>query len=332
MTKSKRIKQKFFTTKGRDLQKAVSSDLLLQQAETSKSIKNYNTAGINYDKRIYNKLVRNMEAQKIASQSDDDGLKLKLKNYGDALRDDLKKSVRRTQTRVIRRPPQAQQLNLDYVHQELPSDQAVVIAEQVAEQVENIPTLEVNKAERKILSLVSNKAYQTKKPDARTIARWANIHARKDKGFVNQVLRKHYEDKGTSETRTKLREEAVKQTLYKTASKQLKLNKQIRKAAERKKAEESKKAEEEERKKIRQLIYMKRAEKAESSSVEPKMTTRAMTTRAKNKIIREKIKNIPINENIIPSVKMRYVNSKKFKDNGITIEDLNKVLKARRKK
>ena len=91
--KSKRVKQQFFTTKGRELQKAVSSNLLLQQAETSKSIKNYNTAGINYDKRIYNKLVRNMEAQKIASRSDDAGLKLKLKNYGDALRDDLKGSI-----------------------------------------------------------------------------------------------------------------------------------------------------------------------------------------------------------------------------------------------
>lgn len=315
MAKSKRVKQKFFTTKGRDLQKAVSSDLLLQQAETSKSIKNYNTAGINYDKRIYNKLVRNMEAQKIASQSDDASLKLKLKNYGDALRDDLKKSVRRTQTSVIRRPPQAQQLNLDYVQQELPSEQAVVIAEQVAEQVENIPTLEVNKAERKILSLVSNKLYQTKKPTSKTIARWATLYAKGDKGFVNQVLRKHYEDKGTSETRTKLREEAVKQSQYKTASKQLKLSKKIR----QNKADENKQKEIQERKIINDYILMRRntfeeerkkteeeQKKAESSSAELKLSTTA-----KNKIIREKLANYPINTNIVPSVKKRIVDSKK---------------------
>jgi len=91
--KPKRLKQKFYTAKGKDPLKAVSSDLLLQQSETSKSIKNYNTAGIDYDKRIYNKLVRNMEAQKIASQSNDTDLKIKLKNYGDNLRSDLKKSV-----------------------------------------------------------------------------------------------------------------------------------------------------------------------------------------------------------------------------------------------
>ena len=34
-----------------------------------------------------------MEAQKIASQSNDADLKIKLKNYGDNLRKDLKKSV-----------------------------------------------------------------------------------------------------------------------------------------------------------------------------------------------------------------------------------------------
>ena len=34
-----------------------------------------------------------MEAQKIASQSNDTDLKIKLKNYGDNLRSDLKKSV-----------------------------------------------------------------------------------------------------------------------------------------------------------------------------------------------------------------------------------------------
>ena len=91
--KPKRLKQKFYTAKGKEPLKAVSSDLLIQQSETSKSIKNYNTAGIDYDKRIYNKLVRNMEAQKIASQSNDADLKIKLKNYGDTLRTDLKKSV-----------------------------------------------------------------------------------------------------------------------------------------------------------------------------------------------------------------------------------------------
>ena len=78
---------------------------------------------------------------------------------------------------------------------------------------------------------------------------------------------------------------------------------------------------------MRRNAFKEEQKKAESSSVELKLSTTA-----KNKIIREKIKNIPINENIIPSVKKRYVDSKKFKDNGITIEDLNKVLKARRKK
>ena len=309
MAKSKRVKQKFFTTKGGDLQKAVSSDLLLQQAETSKSIKNYNTAGINYDKRIYNKLVRNMEAQKIASQSDDAGLKLKLKNYGDALRDDLKKSVGGTQTSVIRRP-QAQQLNLDYVQQELPSDQAVAIAT-------HIPTVEVNEAERKILSLVSNKLYQTKKPDARTIARWATLYARSDKGFVNQVLRKHYEDKGTSETRTKLREEAVKQSQYKTASKQLKLSKKIRQADERKKAEDERKKAEEERKKV------------ESSSVKPKQ----ISTILKNRIIRDAITpTIQANKNVPPSKIKQLLKKRLWKTNNITEEDVNKVIVTELKK
>ena len=122
-------------------------------------------------------------------------------------------------------------------------------------------------------------------------------YARGDKAFVEKVLRTYYEEKGTSETRTQLREEAVKQSKYKTASKQLKLNKQIR-------------ALEEERKKAKPQI----------SQI------------AKNKIIREKLKNIPINENITASAKKRMVGSKKFKDNGISIEDLDKVIIARRKK
>lgn len=317
----KRVKQKFYTAKGKDPIKAVSSDLLIQQSETSKSIKNYNTAGIEYDKRIYNKLVRNMEAQKIASQSNDADLKIKLKNYGDNLRSDLKKSVGRSrenipanvQQRVIYRP-QSHQLNDNYIqptsdqqHQTetLTGDGVTVLAEEP--QATLIPTVEVNKAERKILSLVSNKKYQTKKPDLKTITRWAVKYARGDKAYVNKVLRTYYEEKGTSETRTQLREEAVKQSKYKTASKQLKLNKQIREVEERKKATTASIA---------------------SKPPAPKKISQI----AKNKIIREKIKNIPINENLTNSVKKRMVGSKLFTKNGISIEDLDKVIIARRKK
>ena len=310
----KRLKQKFYTAKGKDPLKAVSSDLLIQQSETSKSIKNYNTAGIEYDKRIYNKLVRNMEAQKVASQSNDADLKIKLKNYGDNLRNDLKKSVGKTRVTIPQNVqatptyrPQSHQLNDNYIqptsdqqHQteSLTGDGVTVLAEP---QATLISTVEVNNAERKILSLVSNKKYQTKKPDSKTITRWAVNYARGDKAFVNKVLRTYYEEKGTSETRTQLREEAVKQSKYKTASKQLKLNKQIR-------------ALEEERKKA-------------VSTPKPQISQIA-----KNRIIREKIKNIPINQNITNSAKKRMVGTKKFKDNEISIEDMDKFINARRKK
>lgn len=320
--KPKRVKQKFYTAKGKDPIKAVSSDLLIQQSETSKSIKNYNTAGIEYDKRIYNKLVRNMEAQKVASQSNDADLKIKLKNYGDNLRNDLKKSVGKTRVTIPQNVqatptyrPQSHQLNDNYIqptsdqqHQTetLTGDGVTVLAEEP--QATLIPTVEVNKAERKILSLVSNKKYQTKKPDLKTITRWAVNYARGDKAFVNKVLRTYFEEKGTSETRTQLREEAVKQSKYKTASKQLKLNKQIR-------------AVEEERK------------KATTASIASKPPApKKISQIAKNKIIREKIKNIPINENLTNSAKKRMVGSKLFTKNGISIEDLDKVIIARRKK
>ena len=315
----KRLKQKFYTAKGKDPLKAVSSDLLIQQSETSKSIKNYNTAGIEYDKRIYNKLVRNMEAQKVASQSNDADLKIKLKNYGDNLRNDLKKSVGKTRVTIPQNVqatpiyrPQSHQLNDDFIqpardrqHQteSLTGDAVTVVAEP---QATHIPTVKVNNAERKILSLASNKKYQTKKPDLKTITRWAVNYARGDKAFVNKVLRTYYEEKGTSETRTQLREEAVKQSKYKTASKQLKLNKQIR-------------AVEEERKKATTASI--------ASTPKP-----PISQIAKNKIIRERLKNIPINENITASAKKRMVGTKKFKDNGISIEDLDKVIIARRKK
>lgn len=317
--KPKRLKQKFYTAKGKDPLKAVSSDLLIQQSETSKSIKNYNTAGIEYDKRIYNKLVRNMEAQKVASQSNDADLKIKLKNYGDNLRSDLKKSVGKTRVTIPQNAqatpiyrPQSHQLNDNYMqptsdqqHQveNLTGEGVTVVAEP---QATHISTVEVNNAERKILSLVSNKKYQTNKPDLKTITRWAVNYARGDKAFVNKVLRTYYEEKGTSETRTQLREEAVKQSKYKTASKQLKLNKQIR-------------ALEEER------------NKATTASIASKPKPQ-ISTKAKNKIIRERLQNIPIKENITASAKKRMVGTKKFKDNGISIEDLDKVIIARRKK
>jgi uncharacterized protein YdaU (DUF1376 family) len=288
--KPKRVKQQqYFTTKGKDPLKAVSSNLLIQQSETSNTIKNYNTAGINYDKRIYNNLVRNMEAQKIASQSDDSSLKIKLKNYGDVLRDDLKKSVGKKQVTipqnvqegVITRMQNArdQQFQADA----LTGDANIALATLV-------PVVEVNNAERKILSLVLHKTYRTKQPDDKTIARWAKEYARGDKAFVNTVLRKYYEEKGTSETQARLREEETKQAQIKTA------------------------------------MDLKKLKSQQSSSAIP------ITTRAKNIIIRDKLQKFPNNENITIAVKTRILDTKTFKDNNISLVDLNKFISARRNK
>lgn len=292
--KPKRVKQQqYFTTKGKDPLKAVSSDLLLQQAETSKSIKNYHTAGIAYDKRIYNKLVRNMEAQKIASQSDDSSLKIKLKNYGDMLRDDLKNSVGKKQVTIPQNVQEGEITRMQNARdQQFQADVLTGNADIALATL--VPTVEVNKAERKILSLVLSKTYRTKQPDDKTISRWAKKYARGDKAFVNNVLRQYYEQKRTSETRTQLREEAVKQSKYKTAARHLKLSKQVR--------------------------------EAESSSSIP------ISTRAKNIIIGDKLQNFPIDANITPSVKKRWLNSKVWADNNISLDDLNKYINARRKK
>jgi hypothetical protein len=188
--KPKRIKQKFYTTKGKEPLKAVSSDLLIQQSETSKSIKNYNTSGINYDKRIYNKLVRNMEAQKVASQSSDADLKIKLKNYGDNLRNDLKKSVgqkkvtipQNVQATPIYRP-QSHQLNDNYMQTARDQQHQVeslsgngVMA--LAEQIPYVETQVINVEEQQIqiMNKLKSKKYDTKPPKPSTIASWARIY------------------------------------------------------------------------------------------------------------------------------------------------------------
>ena len=84
----KKVKQRI----GRSLHPAVSGDLILQQFETSKTIKNYDTAGLPYNKKVYGSYVRNMEAQKVASQHGDSDLKIKLANHGKRLFKELKES------------------------------------------------------------------------------------------------------------------------------------------------------------------------------------------------------------------------------------------------
>jgi len=78
---------------GRSLNPAVSGDLILQQFETSKTIKNYDTAGIPYNKKVYDSYVRNMEARKVASQHGDSNLKITLANHGKRLFKELKESA-----------------------------------------------------------------------------------------------------------------------------------------------------------------------------------------------------------------------------------------------
>ena len=85
----KKVKQRI----GRSLHPAVSGDLILQQFETSKTIKNYDTAGLPYNKKVYDSYVRNMEAQKVASQHGDSNLKIKLANHGKRLFKELKESA-----------------------------------------------------------------------------------------------------------------------------------------------------------------------------------------------------------------------------------------------
>ena len=73
-TKPKKVKQRV----GKDPERAVSSDLLMQQASTENKIKNYDDVGIHYDRKTYNKYIQNLEAQKVASQSNDADLKIQL--------------------------------------------------------------------------------------------------------------------------------------------------------------------------------------------------------------------------------------------------------------
>lgn len=278
--KPKRLKQKFYTAKGKDPLKAVSSDLLIQQSETSRSIKNYNTAGIEYDKRIYNKLVRNMEAQKVASQSNDEDLKIKLKNYGDNLRSDLKKSVGKTrvtipqnvQTTPIYRP-QSHQLNDNYIqpardqqHQAdtLTGDGVMVVATSVED------------ATSIIKDLLKANQYDTKQPTKNTVNRWSQKYGL-SKGQIKTIIAND---------------------------------------------------------KIEKLDNLTKLNEATTASIasKPPAPKPPISQIAKNRIIREKLKNIPINQNITNSAKKRMVVAKNFKDNGITVEDIDKVIIARRKK
>lgn len=275
----KRLKQKFYTAKGKDPLKAVSSDLLIQQSETSRSIKNYNTAGIEYDKRIYNKLVRNMEAQKVASQSNDADLKIKLKNYGDALRNDLKKSVGKTRVTVPRNVqatpiyrPQSHQLNDDYIQPA--RDQQHQIASLTGDAVTVVAT-SVEDATSIIKDLLKANQYDKKEPTKNTVNRWSKKYGL-SKGQIKDIISKDKIEK------------------------------------------------------LKNITELNKATTASIASI-PKPPKKISQT-AKNKIIRERLKNIPINENITASAKKRMVGTKKFQDNGISIEDLDKVIIARRKK
>jgi hypothetical protein len=278
--KPKRLKQKFYTVKGKEPLKAVSSDLLIQQSETSKSIKNYNTAGIEYDKRIYNKLVRNMEAQKVASQSNDADLKIKLKNYGDTLRNDLKKSVGKSRVTIpqnVQATPiyrtQSRQLNDNYMqtardrqHQtESLTGDAVTV---VATSVEDATSI--------IKDLLKANHYDKKEPTKNTVNSWSKKYGL-SKGQIKTIVAND---------------------------------------------------------KIEKLNNITELNKATTASIasKPKPEKPPISQIAKNKIIREKIKNFPITENIIPSAKKSIVSSALFKKNGITMEDLDKVIIARRKK
>ena len=283
----KRLKQKFYTAKGKDPLKAVSSDLLIQQSETSKSIKNYNTAGIEYDKRIYNKLVRNMEAQKVASQSNDADLKIKLKNYGDNLRSDLKKSIGKTRVTIPQNVqatpiyrPQSNQLNDNYIqptsdqqHQtdSLSGNGLTVLASlpPISEAVD------VEHATDIIKDLLKANQYDKKEPTKNTVNRWSTKYGL-SKGQIKTII----------------------------------ANDKIEK--------------------LKNITELNKATTASIASKPP--APKKISQTAKNRIIREKLENYPINTNITTSVKKRMVGTKKFKDNEISIEDLDKVINARRKK
>lgn len=308
----KSIKQKYYTTKGKDPLTAVSTDLLLQQDQTSTSIKNYNTAGIAYDKRIYNKLVQNMEAQKIASQSNDADLKIKLKNYGDDLRNDLKKSAgkkiiiasqepqertilrREPQERtIIRRPPQdyalsariqvpgtAQNVIDPFTPVGLRRSSPSVITQN--EGSSSVPVVvnatDVDHARAQILDKLKQNKYDTKRPKDSTIRTWAKTYGL-SKGQVKTIVSEDYDSK---------------------------LNRDI----------------------ARLDGQRSRAAAVKSAPKEMKVTSAV----AKNKIIRSKLADLPPNKKLTPSVKQRLLNLKNFKDNNISMEDIDKVIKSKRKK
>ena len=210
MTKSK-IKKRI----GRDLDRAVSSDLLLQQAATEKTIKNYDRVGIPYDKKIYNRYIQNLEAQKIASQSQDKDLKIKLSNRGKQLFKQIKEST----------IPQ-QHTNTVAVSSVIPSQ----VQDTISPTIQATP---VDTIERKILSLVTSEAYRCgKTPTHGTITRWAKKYANNDRAMVIKILDRHYAGKDTKRARKLVKQEKVNYASAKTQLEQAKLQRE-REARER---------------------------------------------------------------------------------------------------
>ena len=216
MTKSK-IKKRI----GRDLDRAVSSDLLLQQAATEKTIKNYDRVGIPYDKKIYNRYIQNLEAQKIASQSQDKDLKIKLSNRGKQLFKQIKEST----------IPQ-QHTNTVAVSSVIPSQ----VQDTISPTIQATP---VDTIERKILSLVTSEAYRRgKTPTHGTITRWAKKYANNDRAMVIKILDRHYAGKDTKRARKLVKQEKVNYASAKTQLEQAKLQRE-REARERERDESS---------------------------------------------------------------------------------------------
>jgi hypothetical protein len=177
MVKHKKAKPKVKERIGKSLSPAVPAELILQKFETSKTIKNYNTAGVPYDKQIYNKYIRNLDAQKLASKYDSPALKVNLKYKGDVLYDKLKKSVGNPSTFTGSA--------VEYVEP---------IVQQPSTQPVSVPVEVVNDAERDILNILSRPKYRLKKdrPTQATINAWARRYAGGDKGLVVDILNRHY--------------------------------------------------------------------------------------------------------------------------------------------
>ena len=177
MVKHKKTKPKVKERIGKSLSPAVPAELILQKFETSKTIKNYNTAGVPYDKQIYNKYIRNLDAQKLASKYDSPALKVNLKYKGDVLYDKLKKSVGNPSTFTGSA--------VQYVEP---------IIQQSGTQPASVPVEIVNDAERDILNILTRPKYRLKKdrPKQATINAWARRYAGGDKGLVVDILNRHY--------------------------------------------------------------------------------------------------------------------------------------------